>query len=355
MCAVGRGAIVIKGSKFSATCDMPKEPVQIFTVGNIIAGTFKETFMGTADRANAVEVTYTDKDKAWERTTLPVYATDWDDAGINQNPTQIKMDAIIKQEQAYQQAKYYLRRNALIKRNVEFEADIDAIACETGDAIMIQHDLPQWGYGGRILEVIEADTLRLDRAVTFTPGKTYQILIRHSETDVVTTYVVDHVEDDDGPATTGDIIVLSTSPYPTPIPYNDVYAYGETGIETKPFVVTAITKTKDMRCQITAEEYNAAIYTDADPGEETEYSELRQSVDVINLAATQNVIINLNGAATINISASWELPPSEGEVITKYHIYYAIDDGTVFYKYGETFNQTITLTGLPPQNYYIKY
>lgn len=147
---VGRGKVVMKGTRYGAICDRPADPVQMFTVGNIIRDSFQEEFLALKDRANAIEVTFTNKDKGYQRDVLVVYGDDWDTSDVIQNPTQISLDGIVTVEQAYREAKYRLRLNKYLLRTCSFEAATDAIACQVGDVILVQHDVPQWGYGGRI-------------------------------------------------------------------------------------------------------------------------------------------------------------------------------------------------------------
>lgn len=77
---VGRGKVIMRGTKFGCVCDAPGEPVQLFTVGNIITDKFKESFVSMKDRANAIEVSFPNKDKAYEKEVITVYADDYDES-----------------------------------------------------------------------------------------------------------------------------------------------------------------------------------------------------------------------------------------------------------------------------------
>lgn len=147
----GRGKVVLKGTRFGAIYDAPANPVQLFTVGNIIKDTFSEQFLGLRDRANAIEITFNNKEKNYERDMIMVYDPDWDTSDRVKHPTQITLNGITDPAQAYKEGKYRLRLNKHLVRIVSFEANVEAIACQVGDVILVQHDVPQWGYGGRIL------------------------------------------------------------------------------------------------------------------------------------------------------------------------------------------------------------
>ena len=341
---VGRGTVIIKGAKFGATCDMPKDPVQLFNVGNIKKGTFKETFLPTADRANNIEITYTDKNKQYEQITLPVYANDWDDSTNVEVPTQIRLDGITDQDQAYAQGKYYLLCNKLLQRTVAFEVSVDALAADIGDVILIQHDLPQWGYGGRILQVLANNQVKLDRAVIFDPAETYQLLLRHAATDVIETFTA---------TGTGETDIITVDPvfYDTIVPYDDIYAFGKSNITSKPFTITNISRTEDLTRAITAIEYNAGVYEEDWTPPVISYSELRVITDVINLTVADTGKVSSDGTTLLGIQAAWDLPRSQGETITKFHVTVNSSIGIKSTTITENFN--FETDGLNPGKYTI--
>ncbi|EGO61983.1 phage tail protein, partial [Acetonema longum] len=146
---VGRGKVILRGTKYGCVCDAPGTPVQMFTVGNILTDKFQETFLGLKDRANAIEITFANKDKGYQKDVITAYADDYD--GTEPNITQITLDGITTAAQAYREGKYRLRLNRYLTRTVEHSADIDAIACQINDVVLLAHDVPQWGFSGRLL------------------------------------------------------------------------------------------------------------------------------------------------------------------------------------------------------------
>lgn len=323
---IGRGAIIIKGSQYGATCDRPRDPVQMFTMGNIKSGSFKETFLPMADRANIVEITYIDKDKSWEKTTMPVYMVDWDDSGLAQNPTGIDLSGITSQEQAFREGKYYLRRNKYIKRTIEFKADVDSIGCDIGDVILIQHDVPTWGQGGRVLAYLGSNRIKLDREVTLAPGTTYNIIIKHAETDEMVTYGATGT---DG-ATLTDDITLDQVLTRAIVPGDDIYTLGAVNIEAKPFEITAITMDGELERTISAQEYSAAVYEETETSPEIAYSANRTITEVINLTGSVITTTQPGGAFAFVLIGSWNLPVSQGEFITSFLYSVSTDEGVSY-------------------------
>ena len=148
--AAGRGKVVRRGTRYGCIYDHAADPVQMFSVGNIRSGTFSLDYLPIDDRANCVEITYNNEDKDHERDSMMVYGEDYDESNSVDNPTQITLDAITDPDAIYQEGKYYLRKNKYLIRTCTFEADVDAIASQVGDNILVQHDIPQWGFGGRL-------------------------------------------------------------------------------------------------------------------------------------------------------------------------------------------------------------
>lgn len=346
----GRGAIVIKGSQYGAVCDMPGDPVQVFNMANIKNGSFKETFLPIIDRANCIEINYTDRDKNWERTTVPVYRTDWDDGGIIQNPTRLDMPYTIDATQAWREGKYWLRRNEFIRRNIEFKADIDAIRCDIGDIILLQHDLPAWAAGGRIIADLGDNQIQTDKKLNFEPGTTYKILIRHSETDLLETYGATPA----GSETETDIIQLDATPALAIIPGDDLYTLGIEDIEGKPFKITNITRTGDLERNITCQEYDARVYDETGTAPEIDYTTFRAIAEVIGLSGLIQTLTQRDGSVIYTLSAAWALEVSQGEQLLNFLYSYSIDGGDTFTTPTTTPLLSFTMTVPAATNFMIK-
>ena len=350
MCDVGRGAIVIRGSKYGAVCDMPKEPTGMFCFGNIKDGEFSGAFLPVTGRANRIEINYLDM-TVGEMMALPVYETDWDDSLSDENPTQIQLLGITRREQAYQQGKYYLRSNLYHNRNLSFSAGIDSLTCEIGDVVLIQHDVPQWRNGGRVLSQPTGDTVKLDRKISFDPEKDYNIYIRHSESDELGIYAC---EPADGEPAETDLIKVTEPMAISLLPYDDIYVIGDADIPPKPFKVHNMVIESNFRRRLELHEYDERVFDDADPGPEIAYTTRRYIVDVIDLEASGVVVSADNGVPLIRLAASWQLPPNEGEVIVRYHISVSIDGEAFEYIGSTTSLEYLTDRTFLQADYYIK-
>ncbi|GMB00244.1 host specificity factor TipJ family phage tail protein [Pelosinus sp. IPA-1] len=340
--SVGRGKVILKGTRYSCVCDRPTQPVQLFTMGNIVQDKFQEDFLGIKDRANAVEISFINKDKGYQKDTLTIYGDEWDSLETIQNPTQITLYGCTSYKQAYREGKYRLRLNQYLQRTVSFDADIDAIACQVGDVILIQHDIPQWGYGGRVLAATE-NTIQFDHNITMEAGKEYSVMVRLADDTLVEKQVI-------GAVAETDTVTVSTSF--TSIPQKwDVFSFGENYKVSKPFRVVNISRSQEFKRSITALEYVEAIYTEADNIPVINYSDLDNSApEVSNLSLGQQTYRQKDGTIISEIDCSWIVPK---QYIKNSIVWYSRDGGQSWVLWGNTTNNLAVITGVKSQETYL--
>lgn len=293
---VGRGKVIPAGTRFTCVSDYQSSPVQLFTVANIKYGSFTEEFQGVEARANSIELSFINKDKDYERDVIPVYGDTYDESNSLTNPAQIELMGCTSLEQAYRHGKHYLRCNKYEVRTVTFEAFTDAIACTVGDIILVQHDVPEWGEGGRVVAV-NGQTITLDKEVTTQPGKQYQLLVRNNATDAVSTYNVVNVS--------GLNVIVSEN---IPVQKDCIYAFGEISKAAKPFRVLAITEGhSEMTRKIQCMEYYPELYA-ADDGHIPTINYANHSASDIQDIGLVSDVYGANGIMYSRIAVSWQLP-----------------------------------------------
>ena len=300
---VGHGCIVVMGTKFSCVYDYASAPSQLFTVANIKKDSFKEEYQSAKERANAVEISYMNKDKDYERDVMTVFGEDYDADDTYSQPTQIELMGCTSAEQAYRYGQYRLRQNKYEIRTVSFDAYVDAIACTVGDVILVQEDLPEWGTGGRVVSV-NGNVITLDKEIDTSYTK---ILIREQETDHIQTLNISKI---DG----ANVTVDSTEG----ITKDAVYAAGKTGKEAKEFRVVAIERNvnEDTRT-ITALEYYPEIYsvdTDEVPATITYKNTIEPPSD---LRLTAHAYAMALGNARFIIKATWKNPIEPNPIVVE--------------------------------------
>lgn len=297
---IGHGAVIIMGTKFSCIFDYAAESVQLFTVANIKKDTFKNEYQSTENRANAIEISFMNKDKNYERDVITVYSDDYDNSDSLTKPTQVELMGCTSAEQAYRYGKYYLRNNKYEIRTVEFEAFADAIACNMGDVITVQSDVTDWGTGGRVVSV-KGNTVELDQPIdkSFT-----SLMFRRNDTDeLVTTKIT---------AVNGTKITVEDS---TNIAKDCVYVVGKTGNTAKEFKVLTITKgMNEQTRKISAIEYYPEIYdesSDVLPAITTKVQTVDPPSDLLLYAKGFSLT---NGDEKYVVTCSWN-PPRSGDPV----------------------------------------
>jgi len=294
--AVGRGKVIPVGTRFTCVSDYQSTPVQLFTVANIKHGSFTEEFQGVEARANSVEISFLNKDKDYERDVIPVYGDTYDESDTLTNPAQVELMGCTSLEQAYKHGKHFLRCNKYEIRTVTIEAFTDAIACTVGDIILIQHDIPEWGEGGRVVAV-SGQTITLDKEVSVQSGKNYQLLIRSNSTDIVSTFNVVNVS--------GLNVIVKEA---IPVQPDAVYAFGEVSKSAKPFRVLAITKTlSEMTRKIQCMEYYPELYV-SDDGTVPSIDYTNHGASDIQSVGIVSDVYGANGIMYSRIGVTWQLP-----------------------------------------------
>lgn len=319
---VGRGVIIPKGTLYSCICDRPSEPVQLFTVGNIIAKSFKGEFQSTKDRATSVEVTFYNKAKDYSSDQAIYYGPNYESTALAVNPVQTTYYGITDYKHAYMEAAYLSRCNQYLIRTEHWDADIDAMACMLGDVVDLQHDIPRWGdAGGRIVSATET-TVTLDKEVTLLAGRSYAIKIRLYTDQIIQVPVKGYAQN----TTTNTLTV--TTPFPVVPEKYDVYAFGRSNIVTKPFKITNIAKSGDQKVKITGVEYIEAVYEETNNAPVLQYSGYERSpVEVAAVSVNQETYLQPDGSMVSVIHVSWPIP---SHYVQGYSVWYSSDGGSTW-------------------------
>ncbi len=352
VCSVGHGAPIIYGTKYSVVVDKPTTPTQLFSMGNIIKGSYKTAYTGVQDLSNEIEVSYLDKDANYTKQVVSVIL------GEGGKKTTIQSLGTTSQTQAIRLGRYLLQCNDKQRRIVEFDANIDAIACKIGDVIYFAHDVPKWGDSGRIVD-ITSTSVTIDRQVYCESAKTYKVTVRVSD-DSIQTATLDHVASDGdyetftfsafslgtiinggnasstyGPTYGGGDSATSSftqtftcgdasSSYASPLVY-DVYTFGEENKEYLKLRVTSISRKNDHTRHFVCLDYNESILTDTtEPTLIDRPSSLTGFASITNLEATEHLEKKADGTIVPFIDLTWEVEDSR---FTLVDIMLSKDDG----------------------------
>ena len=296
---IGHGRVLRFGTRYGCSWDCAKQPVQMFGMGNIKAGTFSEQFLPVNDRANAVELTYMDADNGFERETITIMADDYDTA-TEIKTAQATYDGITNYDQAYREGKYQLFCNRYRVRTVTFEADIDSISCTIGDVVLVAHDVPKWAKSGRIYAV-NGDTLTLPVELADSTLN-YRILYR-TVNDNMYTANCEILENADGWC----VVKIASFNASDPPQVNDIFDIAVQNIGSKPFIIQNISRAKDFTRKIDCIEYDERIYSEDYNIPEIDYTEVDlRPKNVTKLSATAYHYLMADGTMQQHIDVSWK-------------------------------------------------
>lgn len=300
--AVGRGMVIPFGTRFAPVWDGLKDAVQMFGMGNIKEGTFQEDFLKTSDRANAVEVTFTNKQKGYQQDTIKVYSDTFDTDEYD-NTTQIAYPAIDNMEQAYREGKFQLFCNQKMVRTVSFEADIDAIACTVGDVIIVAHDVPEWATSGSIVSV-SGNAVILDAPINnYDAQKRYIFAYRACSNDV--RYEVACTVRNVTETTTE--VLLSSIPDEAP-QVGDVYDIAKAQVKSKKFVVRSISRAQDFTRKIEGLEYNEDVFNENYDIPTINYSDAdTRTAQNVSRVIANHYYWNSDGTKEGKVSVAWDI------------------------------------------------
>lgn len=253
---IGHGRVVRFGTKYGCIYAHPQDAVQMYGMGNIISGSFHEEFMKVNDRANSVEITFTNAMAGYERDVLTIYGDTFDSDGYSKT-AQMTMDGITSFSQAYREGVYQLQCNKLQLRTISFEASIDAIACTVGDVIILAHDVPMWQYSGRV-QSVTGNQILLPCSVA-DPEAEYILQWRDTDTDTLHEHGCTVVDAE----TDGWVTVEMTYEQGEEAIYpqaNEIFSIAESTTENKLFTVQSITRSQDFTRTINCVEYNEDVF-----------------------------------------------------------------------------------------------
>lgn len=302
VCKMSRALPVFSGFDISVVVDQQATPCYLFSSGNVMVDSFKETFMTLQDRAGEVEIQYTNSENDYERDTVSYFDPELDRPD---NKVSIQAIGISHANMAWRLAKYYTACNYFQRRTITFDVDVEAIRCTVGDVVNFAHSVPRWGiYDGRIVSAT-ANTVTLDQDIELIAGKQYSIILRLFDDTVVSKTVVN-------PPGVWNQLYISGVFTTIPVQY-DVYVVGELGLETKPFRIIGLSRTGENIITVSAIEYNDSMYVVdyCDPPLlKKNYSILTPMPNITNLSAKERMQKWLDGTIETSIDISFTVPNS---------------------------------------------
>lgn len=358
--------------------EKPDIPVQLFGMGNIVRNSFSENWGSLREVPVIVNVQFDDEDNNYQTTTIQAAVDDEAiAAGRPINIVTIRYYGT-KMSYALRYGRDYLKARKYITNTIKFKGGIGAIVRQCGELIDVAHDVPQWGFSGRVKadfdykgnydadvsyiageavtytdneykcilastgnlptdpthwEIISRTKVKLDREVTIESGKSYVIRVDFRkgayEEGIVTDLPGVYTE-----------VNVSEAFSKTPLDF-DSYSFGEVDKVVKPARIVSLKRRRNCELEIEAIEYDERIYDDsAIILPQRKYSSLSTDMpDVVNLKLTERLVRMADGTIENAIDVWFDKPNMASYMVgsfLKAKIYLSDNAGLSWSYVGET-------------------
>jgi len=177
-------------------------------------------------------------------------------ARIEERKKALQLIGVTVFDQAKSLAKYALLAGERRNKFVTFKTGTKGLRCSITDVIAIQHDVPRWGYGGKVVSYdSNTKTVRLSAPIEMNPVLTYAISFDSSLSGVREFGLLTQ----DGDAIT-EVVLSGTGIGPDA---GDEYIIYISGAIAK-FKVNSIKRDSDETCEIGAVLYEPTLYNECD-------------------------------------------------------------------------------------------
>ncbi|KAB7769438.1 hypothetical protein CKY51_07220 [Xanthomonas maliensis] len=173
----GLGQISWAGGKLSVVWAADEQPLGgVVNMATIKKAQFQVDYT-LANAADGIEYTYYDR-ATWEPLPVRVKAP-----GVETmlNPARLTGEGVTRPEHAAELARYHLAQSLFQYKDISYSTDLEHLSYKRLSNLALQHDMTQWGYGGRVMAAVKVGstvTLTLDEAVPAPPASGAYIGLR---------------------------------------------------------------------------------------------------------------------------------------------------------------------------------
>lgn len=142
----GFGQISWAGGRLAVVWAAADQPLGgVVNMATIKQGAFQVDYT-LANAADGIEATYYDAE-TWESKTLRVPAPGVE---VMLNPAQLQLEGVTSEARAAEMARWHLAQSLYQQKDITYSTDIEHLSYSRMSLLALQHDLTQWGYGGRV-------------------------------------------------------------------------------------------------------------------------------------------------------------------------------------------------------------
>lgn len=179
LCAVGRAVPMYYAGVVDIIRNEPQTiPSRVFTPQNITASSFSTRYIfPEVDTPDFVQVEYTD-DTTWATETVDCILP----GSPGLNPSKVSIIGITNRNQAWREGISLAAKNRDQRRLTSFTTGMEGALTRYGEMVSLSHDVPGWGYFGRIesFTIVSPGVARVitTEPLTFIDGVTHYMAFR---------------------------------------------------------------------------------------------------------------------------------------------------------------------------------
>ncbi|TDB28402.1 hypothetical protein ATCM_12450 [Stenotrophomonas sp. ATCM1_4] len=146
----GFGQITWAGGRLGVVWAAQEQPLSgVVNMATIKKGQFQVDYT-LSNAADGIEYTYADG-TTWETKTIRVPAP-----GVTTmlNPAQVTGEGVTTEEHAARLARWHLAQSLYQYKDISYSTDIEHLSYQRLSLLAMQHDMTQWGFGGRVRAVL---------------------------------------------------------------------------------------------------------------------------------------------------------------------------------------------------------
>lgn len=138
------------------------EPIDLITMDNTMANSWKNAWAGYGEMAGSVKVFYKDAQQGYARKPRPVHNKN---AGLYTKIIGLEGVGVTSESLATRVGNHALKRNELIKNINSVRMGREALRYRLGRVVRVQSNVPNWGQSYRVVISPTSSTVQLDRVV----------------------------------------------------------------------------------------------------------------------------------------------------------------------------------------------
>lgn len=176
---VGRAVPMYYAGLIDFIRDEPKSiPTAMFSPQNMVKNSFSATYQfAEVDTPDYVQIEYVDA-KTWQTSVVDCALPD----SLKTKAAKVEMMGITNHDQAWREGITMAARNRYQRRLINWSTELDGLIPKYGDLIQVSHDVPAWGYSGKVTALDKATRiLTASEALPFVAGTPHAITFRRDD------------------------------------------------------------------------------------------------------------------------------------------------------------------------------